>query len=297
MIRLALPATAADNFIRAASRWQEVFKKDVAVVLRQQAKSIITNSQRTGVMDLTPPTAGQGAVGSVSDQRKAGERAVARDISSVFISAKAAVKKAKEDDPRAGRLLSRLLRERHLDAAMAVLRNAGNEINVTVRAHARGDGVGVKSYTQKRTGPRFKSLARINQIRDYPDPPLHARLRNNRGRVNQSLPSVMISDPASLTSYIRKKQAMVGYHKAGWKASASAVGAAVPAFVARHNAPGKVIDNLAQPGPRFGITFINETRSISIHNIALGIAAKALQFAANRIDRAVRGYLQRTQRI
>ena len=297
MIRLALPQTAADNFIRAASRWQEVFKKDVSVILRQQAKSIVTNSQRTGVMDLTPPTLGTGAVGSVSEQRKAGERAVARDVGSVFISAKAAVKQAKDENPKAGRLLSRLLRERKIDDALNILRYAGGQRQVNVRGHLRAGGTAVKSYQQQRSTPAFKSLSRITEIRADPDKALHKRLRNNRGRVNQSRPSMMVTDPASLTAYIREKQAMVGYHKAGWKASAVAVGASVPAFVARHNAPGRVIDNLAQPGARFGITFINETRSIGIHNIALGIAAKALQFAAGRIDRAVRGYLQRTQRI
>lgn len=297
MIRLALPATAADNFIRAASRWQEVFKKDVAVVLRQQARSIITNSQRTGVMDLTPPTAGHGTVGSVSAQRKAGELAVARDISKVFISAKAAVKKVKEDDPKAGRLLSRLLRAQQTDLAIAMFQSSGNETTITVRAHARKKGVGIKSYRQKRTPPRFLSLSRINEIRDYPDPVAHFRLRNYRGRVNQLRPSIMIADSSSLKQYVLIEQAKVGYHKAGWKASAAAVGAAVPAFVSRHNAPGKVIDNLAQPGPKFGITFINETAGIARHNIALSIAAKALNFAAGRIDRAVRGYHQRTQRI
>lgn len=297
MIRLFLPANAAAQFVRAAARWQDVFKKDVSIVLRQQAKSIITNSQRTGVLDLTPPTAGNSSVGSVSEQRKAGETAVARDIRKVFMTAKEAVKKAKEDDPRAGRILSKLLRERKIDDAMNLLRFGGGEHRVAVKAHSRKGGVIVASYTQKRISPAFKSLARITAIRGDPDPGLHRRSRDSRGRVNISRPSMIVTDPASLASYIRKKQGMVGFHKSGWKASAAAVGASVAAFVARLSGPGRVIDNFAQAGPKFGITFINETPGIARHNVALSIAARALNFAAARIDRAVRGYLQRTQRI
>ena len=297
MIRLALPATAADNFIRAASRWQEVFKKDVAVVLRQQARSIITNAQRTGVMDLTPPTAGSGSPGSVSQQRKAGEAAVARDIRKVFMTAREAVKKAKEENPRAGRVFSRLLRERKIDDAMNILRFGGGQQTVEIRAHTRKGGVSVTPYTQRRISPTFKNLSRITEIRGDPDASLHQKSRDFRGRVNLSKPVMIVTDQSSLNSYIRKKQAMVGYHKSGWKASAAAVGATVSAFIARLSGQGRVINNLAQPGPKFGITFINETAGIARHNIALSIAAKALNFAAARIDRAVRGYLQRTQRI
>lgn len=297
MIRLLFPTSSADLFVRAASRWQEAFKKDVSVVLRQQARSILTNSQRTGVIDLTPPTVGQASVGSVSDQRKAGEAAVAKDIRSVFMTVKEAVKKAKEDDKRGGRVFSKLLRERKIEDAMNILRFGGGQRDVQVKAHNRKGGVIVTGYNQKRITPRFKSLSRVTAIQGDPDPALHRRLRNNRGRVNQARPSMIVTDPSSLANYIRKKQAMVGYHKSGWKASASAVGVGVPAFVSRHSGPGRVIDNLAQTGPRFGVTFINETPGIARHNQALAIAQRAIQFAAGRIDRAVRGYLQRKQRL
>ena len=297
MIRLFLPPSAADQFVRSAARWQEAFKKDVSVVLRQQARSIITNSQRTGVMDLTPPTTGQSAVGSVSDQRKAGEAAVARDIRSVFMSAKEAVKKAKEDDAKAGRIFSKLLRERKIEEALNILRFGGGEQSVAVRAHSRKGGVIVTGYNQKRITPKFRSLSRITAIHGDPDPALHRRSRDSRGRVNRARPTMIVTDPSSMANYIRQKQQLVGFHKSGWKPSAAAVGAAVPAFVGRHSGPGRVIDNLAQAGPKFGVTFINETPGIARHNQALSIASRALAYAAGRIDRAVRGYLQRTQRI
>lgn len=297
MIRLVVPPAAAENFIRAASRWQETFKKDVAVVLRQQARSILTNTQRTGVVDLTPPTAGQGSVGSVSEQRKAGEAAVARDIGKVFMTAKEAVKKAKQENPRAGRVLSRLLRENKTSEAVKMIRFGGGEQVVAVKAHNRKGGVIVTGYTQKRISPTFKSLGRISDIQADPDPALHRRSRDARGRVNLTRPAMIVTDSGSLSAYIRKKQAMVGYHKSGWRASAAAVGASVAAFIARLSGPGRVINNLAQAGPRFGITFINETVGIARHNLSLSIAARALNFASARIDRAVRGYLRRTQRI
>jgi len=297
VIRLSLPPSAADQFVRAASRWQQAFKKDVSVILRQQARSLITNAQRTGVMDLTPPTVGDGSVGSVADQRRAGEAAVARDISSVFLSAKAAVKKAKEDDARGGRVFSKLLRERKIDDALNLLRFGGGEQQILVKAHSRRGGVIVTGYNQKRITPRFRSLSRITEIRGDPDSALHRRSRDSRGRVNRGRPSMIVTDPASLASFIRQKHQLVGFHKSGWKPSAAAVGATVPGFVARHSGPGRVIDNLAQAGTKFGITFINSTPGIARHNQVLAIAARALGYAAGRIDRAVRGYLQRTQRI
>lgn len=297
MIRLVLPASAADQFVRSAARWQEVFKQDVAVILKQQAKSIITNSQRTGVMDLTPPTAGASAVGSLSEQRQAGEAAVARDIRKVFMTAKEAVKKAKEDNPMAGRIFSRLLREKKIQEAMAVLRFGGGEQMVEIKAHSRKGGVIVNGYTQKRISPTFKSLSGLTTIQGYPDPSQHRRSRDSRGRVNRTRPAAIITDSASLTSYIKSRQGMVGYHKSGWRASAAAIGASVAAFISRLAGPGRVINNLTQSGPRFGITFINETVGIARHNLSLSIAARALNFASARIDRAVRGYLKRTQRI
>jgi len=297
VIRLLLPTSAADQFVRAAARWQETFKKDVSVVLKQQARSIITNSQRTGVMDLTPPTVGSGSVGSVADQRRAGENAIARDIGAVFMTAKQAVKKAKEDDPRGGRLLSKLLRERKIEDALNVIQAGGGEQRIPVKAHSRRGGVIVTGYNQKRLTPKFRSLMRINAIQSDPDPSLHRRSRDSRGRVNRARPTMIVTDPASLANYVKLRQRMVGFHKSGWKASAAAVGAAVPSFVARHNGPGRVIDNLAQTGAKFGITFINETPGIARHNQALSIAARAIGYAAGRIDRAVRGYLQRTQKI
>lgn len=292
-----MPASAAENFIRSATRWQQAFKQDVSVILRQQAKSIITNSQRTGIVDLTPPTAGKSAAGSVSEQRKAGETAVARDIRKVFMTAREAVQKAKQDNPRAGRVLSRLLRERKIDDAMNLLRFGGGPAVVAIKPHHRRGGVIVTGYTQKRVSPTFKSLARISDIRGDPDPAQHRNSRDSRGRVNRTQPAMIVTDPASLTAYIKSKQAMVGYHKSGWKASASAVGASVAAFISRLSGPGRVINNLSQAGPKFGITFINETVGIARHNLSLSIAARALNFAAARIDRAVRGYLQRTQRL
>lgn len=297
MIRLVLPASAAENFVRAAARWQQVFKQDVAVILRQQAKSIITNSQRTGVMDLTPPTAGASAVGSLSEQRKAGEAAVARDIRKVFMTAKEAVKKAKEDNPRAGRVFSRLLREKKTQDAMNILRFGGGQQVVEVKAHNRKGGVIVTGYTQKRISPSFKSLSGLTAIQGYPDPSMHRRSRDSRGRVNRARPLAIVTDSAALTAYIKTRQGMVGYHKSGWRASAAAVGASVASFISRLAGPGRVINNLAQAGPKFGITFINETVGIARHNLSLSIAARALNFASARIDRAVRGYLRRTQKI
>jgi hypothetical protein len=297
VIRLFLPASASDQFLRAASRWQNAFKKDVSVILRQQCRSLVTNSQRTGVADLTPPTVGTSAVGSVSEQRKAGEVAVARDIGRVFISARAAVANAKEEDAKAGKILSRLLRERKTEQALNLLRSGGGEQKINIRSHNRKGGVIVAAYTQRRQSPAFRSLSRITEIQDEPDPGLHRRSRDSRGRVNRFRPTMIVRDSGALTSYIRQKQALVGFHKSGWKRSAAAVGAALPAFVSRLNGPGRVIDNLQQAGTKFGVTFINDTPGILRHNAALSIAARALQFAAGRIDRAVRGYLQRTQKI
>lgn len=299
MIRLVVPPAAAENFIRAAARWQETFKKDVAVVLRQQARSIITNSQRTGVVDLTPPTAGQGSVGSASEQREAGETAVAKDIRSIFMTAKAAIKIVKDGDPKAGRLFARMLRQKKAAEAIALIRQSGQVQDVAVKAHTRKGGAQVRSYQQKRTVPLFRELSRITEIQGQPDPSIHRRQRNSRGRVRQAYPSVIILPEAGagLVRYIEKKQAMVGYHKSGWRASAAAVGVGLPAFVARHSAPGRVIDNLNRTGTSFGITFINDAPSIARQNRDMGIAARALQFAADRIDRAIQGFRRRTQRI
>jgi hypothetical protein len=155
----------------------------------------------------------------------------------------------------------------------------------------------VRSYKQRREVPTFKNLQRITEIRGDPVPAAHKKARDYRGKVVQYYPTTLVTDNSLLLRYARSKTAMVGFHKSGWKPSAAAVGASVPAFIARHNGPGRVVDNLAQPGTKFGITFINDTPGIARHNASTYLAARALQFAAGRIDRAVRGYLQRTQRI
>lgn len=92
------------------------------------------------------------------------------------------------------------------------------------------------------------------------DPAHHAKQRKSRGRVFNSGGVVTLGPQATrVRRYIRTKQALVGWAKAGWNIAIMALGGRVKdAWVSKHSvARGRIIDARAAPDPY--IRVINDT--------------------------------------
>lgn len=107
---------------------------------------------------------------------------------------------------------------------------------------------------------------RIESISDAPDPQVHSAARTRAGKVHKNYkPRQLVLREERLKTYIRKKQRMVGFAKAGWAKAADACGGhrGIPAWASgRHkNAAGGAI--ISRDIVRPTIRLINSTTYVS----------------------------------
>jgi hypothetical protein len=152
----------------------------------------------------TPPfSKGYGQAPSAGKDRKAGERAVSGDLSRVATK----IDKTKNWSPELQEVLG-------------------------IKKKFRFEGVENWLKMTKLDWLRGRALITVDRFKQ-----LHKSSRNRRGRIPRDLRNAVIVD-SDLKRYIRTQVKKVGYAKATLNRAAAALGARLPAYVARHGPLG-----------------------------------------------------------
>lgn len=206
-------------------------------LMRNEMRLIISR-----LIQFTPPQTSKGG-------KKAGERAVERDIRKVFIDVEAMVRFSGENLPLD-------LASRYGDAALA----------------------------QRVISTIDKGPLRGASVLSAPDPSMHAGRRNRRGRVNESGERAFVLSPESVASYIKKIQAHVGKAKSGWNAAAARFGVkGVGAWVKRHGTTGGSAQDTMASNPDGYLVAINSRPSI----LSLNAQSRIIESAFNSRTKAI----------
>lgn len=160
-------------------------------------------------------------------EKKTGEAAVARDIGNVYKSAAAIFDLLKLENKNLAKGWYRLVKDGAYGEAERMLR---------------------ASSLRDRNAAIFQPL----------DPDFHRDARNRRGRVNRHRVAQIVPDAKEIKAYIKQRQQLVGFGKAGWITAGNQIGRVnrVPAWITRHvgKAPGSAIDNTKGIDPHVTLT-------------------------------------------
>ena len=122
-----------------------------------------------------------------------------------------------------------------------------------IKAHATHPGMaeGFVSHIKKGEYERANNILRyVNGgdpgIYKFDDGRMHKRL--GRGARKQSQPYFYTYEDDKLKAYIQKKKDMVGFLASGWKNACQQLGVALPQWIARHNAPGRMSIEITDTG-------------------------------------------------
>ncbi len=165
--------------------------------------------------------------------QRVGQAAVGRDIGNVFKAASAVFAQLKAEDETLAKAWWKAMKHGQYEAASIMLR---------------------KSSLRDRN-------AEIGAL----NPALHQKLRDNRGRISRQRAALIVPDAKSIKDYIKERQQLVGFAKAGWISAGSGLGRVtrVPAWITRHvgKAPGHGINNAQGIDPH--CTLVNDVRYVS----------------------------------
>lgn len=197
-------------------------QKEFAKELRAAAKLVIRDAYY-----MTPPFGSQPVMegrGGGGKQAEVGRAAVNRDARNVFLSPWRAVAMVKRSNPAAAVVAGQLAKEGRLEELKKFLQSRDSAKAVQVKPYTRS-GQTVKGYTRTITAPRFNNGAftRLNAV-GAPNAAAHNAQRDNRGRVKNGYPRVLVTTDTALTSYIRTRWQQVGKAKSGWAQALKAMG-------------------------------------------------------------------------
>lgn len=168
-------------------------------------------------------------------EKKTGEAAVAHDIGNVYKSAAAIFELLKREDEKLAKAWYKLVKDGGYGQAEKLLRTF--------------------KTLRDRNAPIFSPL----------DPSFHDDSRNRRGRVSRHRAAQIVPDGKQIKAYIKQRQQLVGFGKAGWITAGNQLGKVtrVPGWITRHvgKAPGSAIDNTKGIDPH--VTLSNDVRYIS----------------------------------
>ena len=197
------------SFDQALGLFMSNSKRDIKVVLRQQAKLLTADCCK-----LTPPFStavfGNPASESFAAQKRIGDNAVKTQITGLLMPA------AKLSDVK-----------------------GGGERAKTLRGYiASGEFQKFKTYLDRRKvqTPFFEAATAG----------LHSASRDRRGRVH-SKANVIILKADTIRDLLKQKLAHVGKAKAGWRTAAQKFGLNLPSWITRHSTPGTAIDDTDNP--------------------------------------------------
>ncbi|RYE50553.1 MAG: hypothetical protein EOP21_03560 [Hyphomicrobiales bacterium] len=247
----------SDAHIRFTARMRGAF--DVARLLRRYPEkvgrtleSLVKQEARGLAVELARNTR---PFGFSEAARKRGEKAVAKDIKSVFALPSDAFEKTKLADPAAADRFWANIQNRRFARAQTALRTSDSS---------------------------WKDLS-VGRL----DPAHHKSSRDARGRVTRRNPAQIVTSAKSLDTYIGRTQKRVGFAKGAWINAAKAIGGRVRGaaqWTTRHKqAPGTAT---VKTGDKPSVSLINKLDYIEQVSTRTGIDL-ALQVAAGRLRRAL----------
>lgn len=212
----------ATTDLRAALRKLEAAGGSASKVLRREVAVFAGSFTRDIVQQWTPP-AGPSLRGTQA--RKAGEKAVHRDVHRIFATAGYAYQTIAARDPAQADYFWLLLMAGDYDEAQRIL-----------RLHT--------------SNARLRSA----QVSYRPTTGLHQTARKN-GRVPTSQRVLqVVRDQRALANYIKARQAKVGLLMAGWKKAAAFFNIRLHAWVERHPTGGQIRPQLTPTRTAYRIT-------------------------------------------
>jgi hypothetical protein len=220
----ATPKYEVDNaeLNRTLRSFVGVMRKELSTEIRNQARLACRDA-----INYTPPLIkGSPTYQTVApmEQRRAGEKAVRRDVAKVYLALEDLRISDDAKFPHLAKWLHRYGRQGATGKVEKILRDF--QWNVPVSREAL--------------------------------PGAHESARNHRGRVNARRARNIVLSKRTIEQYTRKQQKKVGRAKAGWNNSAAKLGLKVPNWVGDLKEPGWSDDKLSSPNPSF--TLANTVR-------------------------------------
>jgi hypothetical protein len=203
---------------------------EISNEVRRQARLLVRDDGDNGLLAITPPKT-----------QEMGEKATARDINRVFVTASTIRSILKDSGQRGARPAFKRYTTPGPDYSHAKaldFLNSQTPTTVEVRPYTTKNGKRVRAHTQTRQvsslgDPRLGSLLYVG---NEPSRTLHKSRKNSRGQVRQAAWSQLVMNQGKMTAYTSEVVKRVGLLKAGWGAAARAAGLDVnlPAFAARN---------------------------------------------------------------
>lgn len=222
---------------------------EVGKELMRQARLMVRDDGDNGLLAITPPKT-----------QEMGEKATARDINRVFVSATTIRAILKDSGQRGARAAFRRYTTPGPDYSQARaldFLNSQTPTTVEVRPYTTKSGKRVRSYTQTRKVSSLgdSRLGNLRYVDNAPSRTIHKASKNARGRVNQTSWSQLVMSKNKMNSYTEDVVKRVGTLKAGWGAAARQAGLSInlPPFAARNakRASGKGRTSVANPNNMF----------------------------------------------
>ena len=241
------------SFDRALGLFMANSKRDVKVVLQQQAKLLVRDCAK-----LTPPFSkavwGNPASESFGAQKRIGDNAVRTQITGLFMPA------ANMSDVKGGlgQKTARLL----------------------------------KGYLASGEFQKFKTFLDRRKVQtmfvEAADVGLHSATRRF-GRVRKKA-KIIVFNADTIRTLLKEKLSHVGKAKAGWKNAAARFGVSLPGWITRHSTDGDSRDDTDKPNP--SITIHNKVSYASelASDPETRIIQRALEFRARAMLRQVENY-------
>lgn len=246
-------------FERELGKMLDRSKKSAPEVVKQQAKLFVRD-----VVRMTPPmTDGKRPTQeSLNEQKRAGEKAVVRDIGRVFTTATGlTVSKAQSGTFSESELVNAFdFRSQELSDRV-------------VNLARKGDVSAIRELVKDSKLPLFGVAA-------APDPAMHNRQRK-RGKVSsRRTQRFLITSAPSVRAYVRQRLKEVGKAKAGWARAAATLGVNLPNWIAGKASPGLCdVSSLNNP-TKPSLTVGNLVDYIQATGARLRIIQRAIDFRA-----------------
>jgi hypothetical protein len=210
-----VPTIAVDHqaFADDLKNFRSGLDATLVTLLRQQTAQVLRRC-----VEYTPPYSGsrqskmQDRPGAYGGTaRRRGERAAERDIRRVFVP---------------------------VNKLWAFMRNKDFQ-----KAVRKNDAVAIRLIL----GPKFN----FPVVSPYPLTSFHMKQRDRRGRVRKKPDQQLVTRPANLDRYVKRRKHMVGYAKSGWAAAVKLFGMGergggqartLPGWVSEHNGKGRGVD-------------------------------------------------------
>lgn len=252
-------------------------------VIRQSVGLVVRDAYR-----MTPPFGTSPGSEGIAKQKKIGQEAIERDIRHVFLTPGAAIATLKGGSRRAAVIAARLASARKHSELLAFLRGASSQ-QVKVSGYTRA-GRTVSGHTRtvrvQGTAGAFSSL---QSIAARPDAAIHEAQRNNRGRVNNQRPKVLLTNPASLKTYVRTRLKQLGKAKSGWSKALAAFGQSSAAWTQQARASG--INSVAIGNSSNIYTVGNAVNFIQETGASLNIMRRAIDSQTENLSRRIKAAL------